>query len=301
MRRAGLLLAGLLCLASAAGAAPPRPAAALLEASTPADWRAPDPHNTLYLELAAGRVTMELAPAFAPAHIANIRTLVRAGYFDGLAINRVQENYVVQWGDPAQLDPTAGEKRPFGAAKASLAPEFDRTIKGAPTFVVVPGPDGYAPETGFVQGFPAARDRKAGRMWLAHCTGALGVGRDDGADTGSGAELYVVIGHAPRHLDRNVTLVGRVLSGISLLTVLPRGTGALGFYETAPERLPIRAMRLAADVPEAERTRFEVLRTDTPLFKEWVDARRNRREPWFARPAGHADLCNIPVPVRTPA
>ncbi len=66
----------------------------LLAASSPADWRALDPENTLYMELASGRVVIELAPAFAPLHVANIRGLVRAGYFNGLSIVRVQDDYV---------------------------------------------------------------------------------------------------------------------------------------------------------------------------------------------------------------
>ena len=70
----------------------------------------------------------------------------------------------------------------------------------------------------------------------------VGVGRNYSPDTGSGAELYTVIGHAPRHLDRNIALVGRVIEGMEHLSTLPRGTGDLGFYKTAPERTPIRAI-----------------------------------------------------------
>jgi peptidylprolyl isomerase len=151
---------------------------------------------------------------------------------------------------------------------------------------------------GFSAGFPAARDVKAGRAWLAHCYAMVGAGRGNEADSGSGTDLYVVIGHAPRHLDRNVTLVGRVVQGMELLSVLPRGTGALGFYEKPEQRLPIRAVRVAADVPEAERTHLELLRTDTPAFTELVESRRNRREEWYKRPAGRVELCNVPLVVR---
>ena len=45
-------------------------------------------------------------------------------------------------------------------------------------------------------------------------TAMVGVGRDLSPDTGTGGELYAVIGHAPRHLDRNIALVGRIVSGI---------------------------------------------------------------------------------------
>jgi len=126
----------------------------------------------------------------------------------------------------------------------------------------------------------------------------VGAGRDNDVDSGGGTELYVVIGHAPRHLDRNVTLLGRVLQGMELLSALPRGTGPLGFYEKPEQRVPIKSVRVAADVPEAQRTELEVLRTDTPSFAAYVDARRNRHEEWFKVPAGRIDICNMPVPVR---
>ena len=83
----------------------------VLAASSAADWHALDPENTLYLEFAAGRVVIELAPAFAPNHVANIKALARENYFDGLAFLRSQDNYVVQWGDP-NADARAGDKNP---------------------------------------------------------------------------------------------------------------------------------------------------------------------------------------------
>ena len=296
-----LVLATLLLAAVPAHAddAPPPTMAAVLEASTAADWRRPAPEDTLYLELATGRVVIELAPAFAPRHVAQIRALARAKYYDGLAIVRVQENYVVQWGDP---DAAAPEKRrSTGDQPRTLAAELSRPIEGAPPFARLADGDVYAPEAGHSQGFPVARDPKAGSTWLAHCYGMVGAGRDEAADSGGGTELYVVIGHAPRHLDRNVTLVGRVLSGMEHLTTLPRGTGALGFHEKAEQRVPIRAIRLASEVPAAERSALEVFRTDTEAFRRLVESRRNRHEPWFLEPTGRIELCNVPVPVRAAA
>lgn len=265
----------------------------VLAASKATDWRALDPERTLYLELATGRVVIELAPQFAPNHVANILALVREQYFDGLAIMRVQDNYVVQWGD-------ADGKRPLRAAKKTLTAEFDRSARGLP-FTVLPDPDSYAAQVGFSDGFHAARDSATGTAWMAHCYGAVGVGRDVAADSGGGTELYAVIGHSPRHLDRNVTLVGRVVKGIELFSVLPRGTGDLGFYERAEQRVPIRSVRIAANVPASERTQLEVLRTDTPTFSALIEARRNRTDEWFKYKVGRVELCNVPVPVRMPA
>ena len=268
----------------------------VLAQSKPADWRPLDPENTLYIELAAGRVIIELAPAFAPQHVANVKALAREKYYDGLAIVRAQDNYVVQLADPDAEKPERARK--IKSAQKTLAPEFDRAFDSSVPFKRLPDGDVYAPETGFSNGFPAARDPKTGRIWLTHCYGMLGAGRDVALDTGGGAELYVVIGNAPRQLDRNVTLLGRVIKGMELLSTLPRGTGPLGFYEKPEQHLPLKAIRVAADVPAADRTRIEVMKTDSRTFEQLIESRRNRREEWFANPGGHIDVCNVPIPVR---
>ncbi len=268
----------------------------VLAASKSTDWRLLDPENTLYLELPRGRVVIELAPDFASNHVANVKALAREHYFDGLAILRVQENYVVQWGDPEAEKPDRA--RQILHAKRTLPAEFERALDPALPFTRLPDGDVYAPEVGFSGGFPVARDPKSGKMWLVHCYGMVGAGRDNPTDSGGGTELYVVIGQAPRQLDRNVTLLGRVVQGMELLTVLPRGTGALGFYEKAEQRLPIKAIQVAADVPVAERTELEIIRTDTPTFQALIESRRNRHEEWFHVAAGRIDVCNVPIPVR---
>ena len=274
--------------------APPSSMTQILAASPAADWRAIDPRNTLYLQLAKGRVIIELAPAFAPRHVANIKALVREGYFDGLAIVRAQDNYVVQWADP-------DAKRSVGAAQATLQAEFTRPYDGALPFTELPDPDTYAPRTGFTDGLPAARDPQTHSTWLVHCYAMVGAGRDNGADSGGGTELYAVIGNGLRQLDRNVTLVGRVVSGMELLSALPRGTGDLGFYETAGERVPILSIKVAADLPPGERADLEALRTDTATFAALLKNRRFRQDAWYKVPAGHIDVCNMPLPVRSAA
>lgn len=276
-----------------AAAAPGRTMADVLAASKPADWRTLDAENTLYLELAAGRVVIELAPEFAPRHVANVRTLVRGKYFDGLAITRAQDNFVVQWGD-------AEGKKPLGEGKKTLAGEFTRSAAGLP-FVALPDPDTYAPQTGFIAGFPAARDKADGTAWLVHCYSMVGVGRDNDAGSGGGAELYVVSGHAPRQLDRNVTLLGRVVHGMELMSAVQRGTAAQGYYEKPEQRVPIRQIRVAADLPAEQRTALEVLRTDTATFTDLIETRRNRQDEWYKYQAGRIDVCNVPLPVRAVA
>ncbi len=275
-----------------------RSAKDIIDAAPASAWRDLDPANTLYMELPAGRVVIELAPGFAPEHVANIKTMARGGFWDGLAIYRSQDNFVVQFGDAEGEE--AGKAKPYPAGtKTHLPAEFTRDASGA-RFDKLPDRDGYAPEVGFIDGFPAARDPKAGKAWMAHCYGMLGAGRNNAPDSSIGAELYVVTGQSPRSLDRQLSAVGRVVKGMEFLSVIPRGPEPMGFYEKPEQRAPIVSIKLASDVPEAQRTPLQLLRTDSQAFIDATEARRNRVDGFYTIPVGHIDLCNVPLPVRAP-
>ncbi len=273
----------------------PKPATLVeIEAGAPpAAWRAIRPENLILLDTARGTLTIELAPDFAPSHVAAIRALVRAGAFTGGAVTRVQDNYVVQWGTRAAAADAAPPTTPPAVSPPELPPEYERPA-AAMAFTPLPYRDAYAAEAGFSDGWPVARE--AGSAWLVHCYAMVGAGRNEPPSTGDGSELYAVTGHAPRHLDRNMAVVGRVIDGLPNVTALPRGTEALGFYKTAAERLPITGARLASDVANA--VRWQVLRTDSATFAALITARANRREPFFLRPAAAVDVCNVKIPVR---
>jgi cyclophilin family peptidyl-prolyl cis-trans isomerase len=296
-------------------------------AAAPAlDWVAIAPSDLMVMNLAADakgkprRVIIQLMPPpFSQGWIGNIRKLAAAQWWDGTSINRVQDNYVVQWGDA-----TEKKAMPMGLVAVS---EANYVAKPSATMVRVrneelagfkkmmkqmiensdweevrersarpPFGDLYAQATGLYSGWPYGADLDDRLVWPIHCYGMVGVGRDMPPNTGTGAELYTVIGHAPRHLDRNIALVGRVIEGIEHLSSLPRGTGALGFYEKAEERVPILSVRIGSEVNDVPR--FEYLSTESVTFAHYADARANRRDPFFIKSAGGADICNIPVPVR---
>ncbi len=302
--RVALLLACLVALPAtaddSAGAAKRKSAKEIIDAAPDSDWRTPDPDDTLYMDLAGGRVVIELAPGFAPEHVANIRTMAKGGFWDGLSVYRVQDNFVAQFGDPDADAEDASKRRAHPAGtRQKLPAEFTRDAAGV-AFDKLPDMDGWAPEVGFVDGFPAARDPKAGKLWMAHCYGMVGAGRGNPPDSSIGAELYVVIGQAPRALDRQLSSVGRVIQGMELLSGLPRGPAPMGMYEDAGRRTTIRSIRLASEVPEAERTPIQVLRTDSQAFRDATEARRNRVDDFYSIPAGHIDLCNVPLPTRDP-
>ena len=323
---------------------PAKPAALapgeIVAAAPSADWTAIAVSDLLVVDLAPDgkgkprRVVIQLMPApFSQGWIGNIRKLAAAQWWNGTSVNRVQDNYVVQWGD-------ASEKKVLPAGLA-VVPQSEYLSKFVPgmfkqrytawgkrdalqsrgPMVVPPSPadeagfaDAYTVNVGFASGFPIGMTYAGKKgyvdpltdkgvdqpdtIWPVHCYGMVGVGRDLPPNTGTGAELYAVIGHAPRHLDRNIAIVGRVIEGIEHLSALPRGTGPLGFYETAEERVPIKSVRLLSEMEVDPAPRYEYLSTTSTSFAAYAEARANRRDPFFIRPAGGADICNIPVPVR---
>ena len=282
--------------AAATTAAKPLTPSEIVAKAPASAWNEVPPDDLLVIDYTGGgRTIIELAPAFAPVHVANIRALATAGYWRGASIYRVQDNYVAQWGVNE-----GGPPIPANVVRKPPA-EYDRALMG-----LTPRPlgfsDSYSPRVGHALGWPVAWNPATARANLTHCYGMVGVGRDMAPDTGMGGELYAVIGHAPRHLDRNIALVGRVVEGIELMSALPRGTEALGVYKTGTVARMIANVRLASDMPMAERPRFQVMNTASATFSSYVGARANRKDDFFNIPAGGVDLCNAPVPVRrTPA
>lgn len=326
---------------SATAADTPRPVTPndIVAAAPASDWVRIAPSDLLVMDLAADakggprRVVIQLMPApFSQGWVENIRKLVAARWYDGIAVVRVQDNYVVQWGDPDGEVP--GKAKPL-PKRLKVVPETAYIQRNHPKIgkyvwdnmgqrlaareVTVtafdrlnPPPDygdPYWKTFGFVDGMPVAvalggQPPSSGPIeispqaaWPLHCYGMVGVGRNRSPDTGTGAELYAVIGTPPRQLDRNIGLVGRVIAGIENLSSLPRGTGNLGFYETAAERTPIVSVRMGDEVPGLPA--YEYLSTDSASFAAYADKRANRKDDFYIQPAGGVDICNVPVPVRT--
>ncbi len=301
----------------------PAPAPAEIVAAAPkADWVTIPAEELLVMTLAPDaegkprQVVIQLMPApFSQGWIHNIKLFARAKWFDNISVNRVQDNYVTQWGDLNYDNPEAkGKPKPLPEGlKVMTEAEYtaDMPFRSLSTGFKGSRKDPYAEEAAFSGGFPVAfrfyppppgakLSEFATSSWPTHCYGMVGVGRNYSPDTGSGAELYTVIGHAPRHLDRNIALVGRVIEGMQFLSSLPRGSGDLGFYTEAEaaKRTPILTVRVASDLPAGEQPKFEYLSTESQAFATYADAIANRRDPFFIVPAGGADICNIKVPVR---
>ena len=291
MRSLMLVTAAALLIGTAPAKKLPTPNDIVAQAPASA-WKTIPAEDLLVMDLAnGGRIVIQLAPRFAPVHVANIRALARGAYWNGATVYRVQDDYVAQWG-------LNESDKPWPAGVTAKPPaEYSRPLKGL-TVRPLGSPDPYAPAAGFSDGWPIAYSPKAGWADLAHCYASVGVGRDLSPDTGTGGELYAVIGHAPRQLDRNIALVGRVVDGIDRLSSLPRGTEALGFYKDKSSYAPIANIRLASDMPAAERPAYEYMDTASASFASYLKLRANRHDDFYIRPAGGVDLCNVQVPVR---
>lgn len=250
-----------------------------------------------------------MPPPFSQGWVENIRTLARAHWWDGTSVYRVVDNFVAQWGDgedekadakplpeglrevPESEYVTPVQRDPAGVRDYVLTPEREEIVINR--FI-----DSYA-VTGFVAGWPIGLDDEGGQTaWPVHCYSHIGVARDLSPDTGTGAELYAVIGHAPRALDRNIAVVGRVIEGIEHLSTLPRGKDEAGVYDDPALRVPIVSVRLGDELPEAERPRFEYLASESESFAKYLHVRANRNDTFYRVPAGGVDLCGVQVPIR---
>lgn len=253
-----------------------------------ADQKLTDPENTVVLQLDDGPVVIELSPMFAPETSAQFKRLVRKGFYDGQPFYRVIDGFVAQGGDGSDMAEDANEE-------PTVKAEFDIEWSDDLPFVTVQSPGLFAPETGFVDGFPAARDLDGGRAWLTHCPGAVGMARGDTADSGS-TDFYIVIGQAPRYLDRNITTFGRVIFGMNVVQRIRRGPAEQGgMIADKEDSTLIRSAQVLSDIPGDERIAVTVADTNSEEFALMVDGRRHRKAEWFIKtPPAVLDVCQIP-------
>jgi len=254
-------------------------------------WREVDPENLVFMELPGGMVTLELNPVFAPRTTAQVRELVRDRFYDGLGFYRVIDGFVAQGGDGSDL----GEL----SDKPTIEAEFERPWDDELPWQLAQQPDLFAPQTGFVDGFAVGRDPGANRMWLTHCPGVVAMARNNDKDS-SRSDFYIVIGQAPRYLDRNMNVFGRVIDGMDLVQQIKRGPeDNNGIFRDETQITRIRRMRLASDVPEGERLTALVVDTNSRGYDDLLESRRNRRQAFFHNhPPEVLDICQVPLPAR---
>lgn len=253
-----------------------------LMAAAPADWRAPDPENTLVVGTTKGQVVVELRPEFAPQGVARIKQLARDGVYDGLQFHRVIDGFVAQTGNPNNRD--------GGVSKyPDLPPEFQFRLAPESVSVVVERSDareGFVGATPF-QAVSAAEqalrpDDPRVRGWGAYCPGVMGMGRQ--ADPGTANSEIFFMRAAARRLDHEYTVVGRVIGGQEAIQKVAVGE---------PPKMPdlMLKVRVMADLPQAERPRLEVMDTRGPAFQARLAAVKREKGAAFT-------ICDIEPPSR---
>ena len=247
-----------------------------------------DPEETVVLRVDDGTIVIQLNSTFAPDTAAQFKRLVREGFYDGLPFYRVIDGFVAQGGDGSDMSEDEN-------AEPALKAEFELDWSDDLSFVTVQDPALFAPETGFVDGFPAARNLEERKVWLTHCPGSVGMARGDAPDSGS-TDFYIVIGQAPRYLDRNITTFGRVVYGMDTVQRIRRGLPEQGgMIADAKDSTLIHSASILSDLPEDEQITVAVPDTNSDEFRLMFEARRQRMSEWFIKtPPAVLDVCQIP-------
>jgi peptidylprolyl isomerase len=266
----------------AAGLAAALAAALTIGAATPVpDWRPLDPAQTLVIETTKGRVVVEMAPLLAPLAVARVKRLAHEGVYDGLLFHRVIEGFVDQTGNPNNRDGGT-------SAYPDLPAEFSARVPALALTTVVARGDGIE---GFVGSVPVAgvseTEQRLGsdlrpRVWGAYCDGVAGMGRQAGIDTAN-SEIFFMRAPA-RRLDHDYAVWGRVVQGVEVVRAIKVG-------EPPPDPDRMIRVRLAADLPAAERPRLEAADPRGPAFRARAAALK-------AKLGARFSVCDVQIPVR---
>jgi peptidylprolyl isomerase len=252
-------------------------------------WRELEPDNLVFVDLVEGGFVLELNPRFAPKTVEQFRRLVLGRFYDGLSFYRVIDGFVAQGGDGSDL----GELSEVPELEAEFEIAWDKELP----YTLAQEGDLFADETGFIDAFPVARDLDKGTVWLSHCPGMVAMARNDDADS-SRTDFYIVIGQAPRYLDRNMNVFARVIDGMETVQTINRGRAdANGIITSDLARSRIRSMKLGSEIPEDERLKALVMDSDSKEFRKMLKDRSNRRQKFFHnKPPKVLDVCQVPNP-----
>ncbi len=253
------------------------------------EWRTVEADKLAVMALDEGQVIIELNDVFAPEHMAQFARLANEGFYDGLGFYRVIEGFVAQAGDGSDMsdaDPVA----------PALPAEFVRSLKGLERLTPVQSPDPFAESTAFQHGFAVGQSAQENTAWLLHCPGVVAMARGNAPGSGH-ADFYIVIGQAPRYLDRNLSIFGRVIHGMDVVQQIRRGpVSSAGMIAESSDQTIIRQIRIMSALPQSEQQMVEVTRTDSDEFATGLEQRRHRTDEFFvATPPAVLDICQVPL------
>jgi peptidylprolyl isomerase len=250
----------------------------------PRNWRQVDPDNTLYIDTVHGRIVVELYPEIAPRHVERIKALTRLGFYDGLTFHRVVDDFMAQTGDPLGTGEGA-------SSLPDLRQEF--MFRRGPEMPFIQAAEQSRARLGFYKALPIESQPDAqmavtndGRVSAnaLHCQGVVSMARSDNEN--SGTSQFFIMRQPNTALDKRYTIFGRVVWGQNAVMQI-----AVGNPPPNPDRMV--AVRIAADLPEAERAPLYILRTDGPQFRDLIDETRRERRADFS-------VCDVEIPARVP-
>lgn len=263
-----------------------KPAAAVVAAPvepTEADWRTPDPNTLLVIDTNKGRIVVEMAPLVAPAHVAQIQTLARRHFYDGLTFFRVIDDFMDQTGDPKNT----GEG---GSDLPNLKAEFTFKRSAETPFVTAANRSGLS--VGFINSMPVgsqAEDLMAmtadGTVtaWALFCPGVAAMARAGDPDSAN-SQFFLMRGAYPS-LTRKYTGWGRVIVGQDVVQSIKIGEPV----EAPQDRM--LTVRLASDMPEADRPKLQVVNASGPYFHSLLAKALETGGSRFS-------VCDVDVPTR---
>lgn len=247
------------------------------------DWRPVDPERLFIFDTNKGRILIEAFPEVAPNHVAHFAAITRSGDYDGTSFHRVIDDFMAQGGDIYAL-----KGRESGQPNVKGEFTFRRDVTKMPLEATI-GPEDSA-KHGYYHGVPIQTQPSffaemsvdgLVESSIPHCASIVSTARTSDPDSANG-QFFLMRGYSP-HLDRLYSSWGRVIDGQDVVMSIKTGSQQNNGSVTDPDIL--KSARIAADLPEAERPKAYVLRTDTDSFRAALEAK------------GEVNICELsPIP-----
>ncbi|GHB01556.1 peptidyl-prolyl cis-trans isomerase [Algimonas arctica] len=249
-------------------------------------WRTVEADNLMLIDTAYGVIGVELFPEIAPNHVAQVKALVRDGFYDGVVFHRVIVGFMNQTGDGQNGNGTGDSELPDIAAEFTFRRGEDMGV----TLVSSRGSERQQIATGFYKGLPVAsqpisqailtKDGKVAAFGL-HCKGVTSMARTSEPNSAN-SQFFLMRGKA-EHLDAQYSVWGATVMGYDYLTSFK--VGVVGEDGFVPDQM--NNVKIAADLPEADRPTVQVLDTTSDAFTNWISTQ------------SYDDVCDVQIPSRT--
>ena len=249
-------------------------------------WRTVDPENLMLIDTEYGRIGVELYPEIAPLHVAQMKTLTRDGFYDGVPFHRVIDGFMNQTGDGSNGNGTGDSDLPNIPAEFTFRRGEDMPV----TLVSARGDENAQLGTGFYKALPVAsqpisqailtKDNKVGAFGL-HCPGVTSAARTSDPDSAN-SQFFLMRGKA-EHLDTQYSIWGSTVMGREYLESFNIGTVG---QDPVFEPDVMTRVRMAADLPEEARPTVQVLDPTSDAFGSWIATQ------------AYDDICDVSLPTR---